>query len=133
MTDAERDLFDVLLEQVIGELPDRALETMPLIVDDVPDDELLEALEKPASERETICGAFRKYPRRGRSMLTPYRPDTPCQVYLFREGVVLKAGGWEPEDADARIADQIRATLREQIAHRFDKEKDDASKFWRAF
>lgn len=135
MTDAERDLFDVLLEEAIEELPDRVrlLRDMPLIVDDLPDDELLVALEKPAAERGEICGAFQKFPRRGRSMLTPFRPDTPSKVYLFREGIVRKAGGWAGDDADQRIGEQIRETLREQIAHRFEEDKEDESKHWRAF
>ncbi len=133
MTDAERELFDVLLEQVIEDLPAGSLDTMPLIVDDLPDEELLSVLEKSAEDQGSICGAFQRFPRRGRSMLTPYRPETPCQVYLFREGIVHKAGGWLLDDADTRIAEQIRSTLREQIAHRFEKEEDDATKFWRAF
>lgn len=133
MTDAERDMFDVLLEQVIEELPAGAFDEMPLIVDDAPGDELLAALEQPASDRGVICGAFQKIPRRGRSMLTPFRPDTPSQVYLFREGVVARAGGWSVDDGGERIAGQIKATLREQIAHRFEKEKEDSMKHWRAF
>lgn len=133
MTDAERDLFDVLLEQVIEDLPAGSLDEMPLIVDDAPGDELLAALEMSEDERETLCGAFRKFPRRGRAMLTPFRPDTPCKVYLFREGIVRKAGGWSMDDADDRILEQIRETVQEQIAHRFEKEKEDARKHWRAF
>jgi predicted Zn-dependent protease with MMP-like domain len=135
MTDAERDLFDVLLEEALEELPDRVrlLRDMPLIVDDLPDDELLAALEKPESGRGEICGAFQKFPRRGRAMLTPFRPDTPSKVYLFREGIVRRSGGWEGADADGRIGAQIRATLREQIAHRFEEEKKDECKHWRAF
>lgn len=135
MTEAERDLFDTLLEEAIEELPqkEKLLRDMPLIVDDEPDDEVLGALGESDAKRGEICGAFQKFPRRGRSMLTPFRPDTPSKVYLFREGIVRKAGGWAPEDADERVGAQIRATLREQIAHRFEEEKDDERKHWRAF
>lgn len=133
MTDAERDLFDVLLEEVILELPEGSLDEMPLIVDDQPSDELLTVLGLPLEERDSVCGAFQKYPRRGRSMLTPFRPDTPSNLRLFREGIVRKAGGWTPDDADTRIAEQIRETLREQLTHCFEKEKDDPGMRWRAF
>jgi predicted Zn-dependent protease with MMP-like domain len=132
VTDAERDMFDVLLEQVIEDMPKGALDEMPLIDNDTPSDELLAVLNLQESEHDAICGAFQKFPRRKKSMLTPFRPETPSQVFLFREGVVRKAGGWAPDDSDTRIVEQIRETVREQLAHRFKKEKDE-SKHWRAF
>lgn len=135
MTESERDMFDVLLEEALEELPrrERLLRDMPIIVDDEPDDDVLAELELPESERFKVCGAFWKFPRRKRSILTPWRPDTPSKVYLFRAGIVNKAGGWGSDDADDRIAAQIRSALREQIAHRFEEQQEDEREQWMIF
>jgi len=125
MTDAERELFDVLLEQVIEELPAGTIDEMPYIVDDEPDNQLMVALDIPHDQRETICGAFQMFRRRKRTIRMPFRPKTSSQVYLFREGIVTKAGGWTAENANARIKDQIRETMREQIIQRMVEEDID--------
>ena len=119
MTDTERELFDVLLEQAMLEFPQELFDDMPIVVDDEPDDRMLQLLNVPPDQRHEVRAVFRRLPpppgRRGRLTRPPLRPFT---VHLFRESIVRRAGGWTSPSADERVFEEIKSALQEQIAHR---------------
>jgi predicted Zn-dependent protease with MMP-like domain len=135
LSDADRDRFDALLEDVLDELPAalrRLIDRVPLIVDDVPEPELVEQLIAEGtieSEADALdlCGLHSGTPITDRGIddtpltplipltpLTPFSPldhDTaaspasgPESISLFRCAIIDLAVG---EDGfDAEHADQ---------------------------
>ena len=57
----------------------------------------------------------------------------PETIHLFREGIVIQAGGWCPMLTEARvieggpvaIAEEVRITLLHEIGHHFGLEEQD--------
>lgn len=134
MTDAERARFDEILERVLDELPEsvRAMtDEMPVIVEDVPDPKLLEALSKEAGEAiapDELCGLHTGIALTERSVQSP--GDLPSEIRLFREGILAEAGGWESpgevaEEVEDSIYEEIRITLLHEIGHQFGLDEDD--------
>jgi predicted Zn-dependent protease with MMP-like domain len=127
LTDAERDLFDTLLEEALLELPERvirALDDMPLVVDDRPSVEALRSMGMTPSEGDELCGLFTGLMNTERSVHEG-PVELPNQVQLYREGIVLAAGGWRQPEADDRVYEQIMVTILHEIGHRFGLEEDD--------
>jgi len=127
MDDTQRERFDVLLEEALGELPPgvlRALDDMPLVVDDRPSLEILESMGMEASQGDELCGLFSGLAETEYSVLeTP--PVLPNQVQIYREGIVLAAGGWGQPGAEELVYEQIMITLLHEIGHRFGLDEDD--------
>lgn len=127
MTEAERDRFDTLLEEALEELPEgvlRRLDEMPLVVDDRPSVEVLRAMGMTPSEGDHLCGLFTGLATTEESVLDTY-PNLPNQVQLYREGIVLAAGGWKGRDADDLVYEQIMITILHEIGHRFGLDEED--------
>lgn len=127
MTDAERDLFDTLLEEALDELPEgvlRMLDDMPLVVDDRPSGEVLRSMGMTPAEGDELCGLFTGLAQTEETLLeSPV--ELPNNVQLYREGIVLAAGGWKGRDAEDRVYEQIMITLLHEIGHRFGLDEDD--------
>jgi len=137
MRPLERQRFDLLLEEIIDELPEalhRLLEEAPLIVEDRPSRRLLEQLGVELdfdAEAETLCGLHSGTPLTERSVAGGH--DMPEMIHIFREGIVEHAGGWdEGVDEDgmmcggtAAISTQIRITLLHEIGHHFGLGEED--------
>lgn len=127
VTDAERDRFDALLEEVLEGLPPTfaaLLDAVPLIVLDEPTVEILESLGVPReqwrAEARSLCGLHS-----GSSLLeqsVESSGELPEQIHLFRRGTVRAAGGWGDE---SEVAEQIRVTVLHEIGHHFGLEEDD--------
>ncbi|MFG0328691.1 MAG: metallopeptidase family protein [Phycisphaerales bacterium] len=134
MTDDERERFDALLEMTLAELPDGVhdlLEQAPLIVDDRPSRRIIEDLindgaVEPDADLETVAGELCGL-HSGLGMTERSIEDEPAteEIYLFREGIVNLAGGWESHDADAIVREEIRITLLHEIGHHFGLEEED--------
>lgn len=122
MNRAERKRFDDLLERVLERLPPRVhalLDEAPLIVDDDADPELLRELGMDPA-REGLCGLHSGTPLTERSVMDYDGPET---IHLFREGIVLQAGGWD--EGEAAVEEEIRITLLHEVGHHFGLEEDD--------
>ena len=128
MTDDERDLFDALLEEAMGELPERVartLDDMPLVVDDRPSIEVLRSMGMTPAEGDELCGLFSGLAETERSVLDDGPSSLPNQVQIYREGIVLAAGGWRQPEAEDRVYEQIMITILHEIGHRFGLDEDD--------
>lgn len=134
MTDSERDRFDRILEEVMADLPRGILaltEEMPVIVEDRPEQKLLDELSKEAGERiepDELCGLHTGVAFTERSVTSS--GELPSEIRLFREGILAEAGGWEEPDEDAgevedSIYEEIRITLLHEIGHQFGLDEDD--------
>jgi predicted Zn-dependent protease with MMP-like domain len=127
LTDAERDLFDTLLEEALLDLPEhvvRTLDDMPLVVDDRPSAEVLRSMGMTPAEGDELCGLFSGFANTEETMLDS-PPALPNQVQIYREGVVLAAGGWAQAEADDRVYEQIMITILHEIGHRFGLDEED--------
>jgi predicted Zn-dependent protease with MMP-like domain len=124
VTDEERELFDDLLTQVLEELPQHVrdkLEEVPLIVEDYPDEDVLE--EMGIDDPGSLCGLHTGIPLTERSVQhSGVIPDT---INIYREGVLnqsLDAGGSVDE---RELKRQIRITVLHEIGHHFGLNEDD--------
>lgn len=140
MTGAERDRFDLLLQDVLDALPPgimKLIERVPLVVEDRPDARLVKqlvaegTLESEADAAE-LCGLHTGVPITGRSIEDPdgwgvlgTDGSGPETVHLFREGIVALAGGWEAEHADENVYEEIRITVLHEIGHHYGLDEDD--------
>lgn len=134
MTEAERDRFDRILEEVMADLPQGVLcltEEMPVIVEDRPEQKLLDELSKEAGEAiepDELCGLHTGVAFTDRSATSS--GELPSEIRLFREGILAEAGGWEEDGEDVEavegsIYEQIRITLLHEIGHQFGLDEDD--------
>ena len=122
MSPAERRRFDALLEAVLAALPGRLhelLEEAPLIVDDRPDADL--ARELDLEHTDELCGLHTGTPLTERSIEDV--PSVPDVIHLFREGILVTAGGWRA--GKAAIAEEIRVTVLHEVGHHFGLEEED--------
>lgn len=140
MTRAERDRFDLLLQDVLDALPPsimKLIERVPLVVEDRPDAKLVKqlvaegTLESEADAAE-LCGLHTGVPITDRSIEDPdgwgvlgADGSGPETVHLFREGIVALAGGWEAEHADENVYEEIRITVLHEIGHHYGLDEDD--------
>lgn len=129
----ERDRFDALLEEVLATLPPRLhelLDESPLIVEDRPSRKLLEELDMDPTQ-ESLCGLHSGTPLTERSVF--HGDEMPETIHMFREGIIMEAGGWQPcQDEQGRssggeesVREQIRITLLHEIGHHFGLEEED--------
>jgi len=146
MTDAERDAFDRLLEEVLESLPPNVaalLEEISLVVMDRPTPEMVESLRADGllenedgtqSDGSDLCGLHSGLGLTERSIQDG--PELPDQIHLFREGIVglaleesglsLGSGsGEERESAENSVYEEVRITLLHEIGHHFGLDEDD--------
>lgn len=129
MNDRERARFDALLEEVLDALPPALhalIDEMPVVVEDQPSREILiEMGEDPEGPdaAESLCGLHTGVAFTERSVEAS--GELPSEVRLFRRGIIAEAGGWEGEDADDRVHEQIWITLLHEIGHQYGLDEDD--------
>ena len=136
MTDAERERFDLLLEDAIESLPPRVravIEEVPVIVVDRPDKKLLESLREegvvpPAKEGDDddLMGLHTGLAITERGL--EHSGQLPGSIHIFREGIIsLACGreGFEADHADEEIYEEVRITLLHEIGHHFGLDEDD--------
>lgn len=129
MTERERARFDSLLERVIDRLPEgvrRMLEEIPVIVLDLPTAEMLKSLGMDPGDPEAaleLCGLHTGTANTEQSV--EHSGELPPDIHLFREGIIDLAGGWESDDADEAISEEIRITLLHEIGHQFGLDEED--------
>lgn len=132
MTNAERTRFDSLLDEVLEQVPPRIhelLEEVPLIVDDRPDAELARQLAADFGEEcneefvQSLCGLHTGISLTERSVQD--HAELPENIRIFREGVVWTAGGWDQDDADDIVFEEIWITLLHELGHHFGLDEED--------
>jgi predicted Zn-dependent protease with MMP-like domain len=140
MTDAQREEFDAILEDVIDGLPRRIaalLNEVSLVVMDRPTPEMVDQLrrdglltEEEAEEPDgsDLCGLHTGVGLTDRSI-----DDSgllPDQIHLFRDGIAalaLEESGleWDSPGAPDEIYEETRITLLHEIGHHFGLDEDD--------
>lgn len=132
MTDEARERFDGLLEEIIASLPPgiaKLLDEIPVIVEDHPAPDVLEEFRNedgtlPA--RDELCGLHSGVAFTERSVEAA--GELPTDIFLFREGIIAEAGGWDQPQAEDHILDEIEITLLHEIGHQFGLDEDDLEK-----
>jgi len=108
--------FGELVDQAVAALPKtlrKALRNLEIIIQDNPDDWMLQDMDKRAEE---LLGLYVGVPLPERSHdMAPYLPD---QIYIFRRALVRMY----PKAAELR--EQIRITLLHELAHYFGFDDD---------
>lgn len=129
MNSARREQFDALLEEVIEDLPAalrERLDEVPVIAMDRPTEKMLRDLgidPRDADAATELCGLHSGVSDTERSV--ERSAELPSEIHLFREGIVDLAGGWEQEDAEDWIYEEIRVTLLHEMGHQFGLDEAD--------
>lgn len=124
LSEADRDRFDALLEEAIGQLPDeirKLLEVTPVIVEDSPPEHILKELGM--DDPTELCGLHTGIALTERSV--EHGHALPEEIRLFRSGIVNLAGGWRQRGADDKVYEEIWVTLLHEIGHHFGLDEDD--------
>ncbi|MCH2148412.1 MAG: metallopeptidase family protein [Phycisphaerales bacterium] len=132
MNDPDRTRFDRLLDDALPQLPASIrsmLEQLQLIVDDVPEQSLLDQID--IDDPTDLCGLHTGIPLTERSVEDA--PTLPTSIHLFREGILKMAGGWEPwTDDDGEpmggddiVQEEIVITLLHELGHHFGLDEQD--------
>jgi predicted Zn-dependent protease with MMP-like domain len=143
MTDAERERFDLLVQDAIESLPARVralIDEVPIVVLDRPTPEMMKSLEaegtvEAGADPAELCGLHTGTAITERSVEDPGgwgQPgaDTfaPEEIHLFREGIVGLAtddAGWSSEHAEEDVYEEIRVTILHEIGHHFGLDEGD--------
>lgn len=121
-------MFDELLEQVLGELPEhlhQLLEEVPLIVEDRPSSRLMDEMNLDP-RRSDLCGLHWGIPLTQRSV--HHSGSLPDRMMIFREPVMRLAWSRGSSRSSATLAElqrQIRITVLHEIGHHFGLDEDD--------
>lgn len=127
MNDEQRDMFDRLVDEVVESLPRELrelLEQVPVIVDDAPDEGLLD--EMGEEDPRDLLGLHSGTPNTEASVEAG--AELPPEIRLFRVGIAdlaLGEVGWAAPDAQDRLREEIRVTLLHEIGHQFGLDEDD--------
>jgi len=132
VNDPDRARFDRLLDDALPQLPASLrsmLDQLQLIVDDVPEQNLLNQLD--VDDATDLCGLHSGIPLTERSVEDA--PTLPTSIHLFREGIVKMAGGWEewtdddgePMGGEEIVQEEIVITLLHELGHHFGLDEDD--------
>lgn len=125
LSDADRDLFDTLLEMHLAALPERLalfLEEVPLVVEDRPSRELLNEMDM--NDGHDLCGLHSGVPLTDRSVED--HPTIPDQIMLFREPIfeMSRLAGRSRRARRDELDRQIRITLLHELGHHLGLDED---------
>ena len=124
MNPEERDHFDRLVEQVLGELPDdlrRRFEEVPLVVEDFPSDAVMDAMD--IEHIDALCGLHSGIPLTERSV--EHSGTLPDQIEIYREGILTAAADQDGYVSEPELLHQIRVTVLHELGHHFGLDEDD--------
>ena len=127
VSDEERELFDEIFGQELAKLPQSLrdkLEEVPVIIEDYPDDDLLE--EMGIDDPGSLCGLHTGVPLTQRSVeQSGTIPDT---INLYRDGIFNQSLDDEGYVDEAELRRQVRITLLHEIGHHFGLTEEDLEK-----
>ncbi len=128
----DRQVFDDLLDQTIGALPQQLhdlLEEVPLIVEDEPGEALLRDMFEDEGDGGDLCGLHWGTALTERSVEAS--ADFPDTMMLFR-GPILRMSGYQGAGPGGRrgrgiveLRRQIKITLLHEMGHHFGLDEDD--------
>lgn len=143
MTDAERERFDLLVQDAIESFPSKVralIDEVPIVVLDRPTLEMMKSLEtegtvEPGADPAELCGLHTGVAITDRSVEDPRgwgRPGHDSfgqeQIHVFREGIINLATddqGWDAEHAEEDIYEEIRITILHEVGHHFGLDEQD--------
>jgi predicted Zn-dependent protease with MMP-like domain len=120
-----RRQFDQILDRLVEELPahiHHVIEEIPVIVDDEPDDDLLDEMGLDPSTSE-LCGLHWGIPLTRRSV--EHSGVLPDQIHLFRGPIIRLASRGRRGPTLGNLERQIRITLLHEIGHHFGLDEAD--------
>ncbi|MFN0133080.1 MAG: metallopeptidase family protein [Phycisphaerales bacterium] len=129
MTPNEQARFDRLVEDAIEVLPAgvrELLDECPVVVLDEPDEAMLRDVGIDPGDQEALdelCGLHSGIAVTERSV--EQSAELPPVIHLFRRGIVSLAGGWEQDQADEAVYEEVWTTLLHEIGHQFGLDEDD--------
>lgn len=126
MTQDQRQHFDRLVTEVIENLPGHVralLDEVPVIVLDRPTPEMVRSLGMTDEDASELCGLHTGVALTDRSV--EHSAVMPDEVHLFREGIVGLVGGWDADDAENQIYEEIRITILHELGHHHGLDEDD--------
>jgi predicted Zn-dependent protease with MMP-like domain len=133
LSQADRERFDTLVERAIEALPADVrvrLDIVSVVVLDEPTNDMLADvgvdLNRPgevAEAKREMCGLHTGRAMTERSVDDP--PEPPPQVHIFRRGVLELAGGWEAEESEGAVTEEIGVTLLHELGHYHGLDEDD--------
>ncbi len=118
VSDAARETFDDVFEEVHGELPadlHELLETIPVVVEDVPGAALCRQLG--VGDPRSLCGLHTGVPLTARSVF--HSGTLPDTITLFRAGILATSTDRDGRVHRPSLKRQIRITLLHEIGHHF--------------
>ncbi|MEX2215574.1 MAG: metallopeptidase family protein [Phycisphaeraceae bacterium] len=138
ITTPQRQTFDLLLEEVIDELPEHLaslLEEVPVVVEDRPSRKVMEEMKLDPTVKY-LCGLYSGFAMTHRSVeLSGVLLD---HITLFREGIIRLAGSGRSaarrfgvlregakHSAMEDLKAEIRVTLLHEMGHHFGLDEDD--------
>ncbi|MFW5681856.1 MAG: metallopeptidase family protein [Phycisphaeraceae bacterium] len=125
LTDADRNLFDTLLEKHLTALPERYatfLDEVPLVVEDRPSRELLDEMDM--DDGDDLCGLHSGVPMTDRSVED--HATIPDQIMLFREPIfrMARLASRSRRARRDELDRQIRITLLHELGHHLGLDED---------
>jgi len=129
LTNEQRETFDMLLEEAIGALPPglaKLLDEIAVIVEDYPAPDVLEEFRNEDGtlpDRDELCGLHSGVAFTERHLDAV--GELPSDIHLYREGIIATVGGWDQEEAEDWVYEEIMVTLLHEIGHQFGLDEDD--------
>ena len=124
-----REVFERLVEEALGDIPDRfraAMQNVALVVEDEPSRDLLDDLGMDANH--TLLGLYHGTPLPQRSW--DYGNALPDRISIYQRPIEAQCGGDEDE-----IRDCIAETVIHEFGHYFGLSEEQIQeieeKFWR--
>lgn len=121
-----RDFFDLQLDQVLQQMPQRVhdlLAEVPLFVEDYPPRSILDKLG--LARRDQLCGLYTGVPLDARSGFDA--PRMPDVVTIYREGILNISAGDAGELTESELHRQIRITLLHELGHHHGLDEEELS------
>jgi len=138
LTSAQRRQFDLLLDEIIAQLPERyheLLDVIPVVVEDRPSPALLDELGIDGRSTD-LCGLHSGIALTRRSV--EQSGNIPDTIMLFREPIMRLASGparvsrrfgavreAAKRSAKQALEEEIRITLLHEMGHHFGLDEDD--------
>ena len=124
MKQHQRDQFDRLLEQVLGELPADVLavfEQVPLIVEDHPGK--AERQDTGLARGESLLGLHDGFPLT--EMSVEHSGTLPSRILIYRAPLIEAVRDATGQVRDAALIEEIRTTVLHEVGHHFGFDEDD--------
>ncbi len=128
LTPQQKENFDVLLEQILDELPEElrhCFDEIPLVVEDQPSASMQRKLHVAHSEQ--LCGVHSGIPLTRRSV--QHSGVLPTVITIYRLGITCAAADRRGRITDRALRRQIHRTILHELGHHFGLNEADLRKY----